>query len=200
MCKGLRPTVNEDIFRYLLKKKENNFQNYCWKIYNFRVNSPVNITEQNFYNSDKYALFSDPNESSDGPNSSIVQEKSCHFENQNSVNIKWSCSVCTYFNWPKSKYCIQCLTVRKVKKSQQSDDSKNSISFGKSENEVQSSTEDTISNLGTDNFSENLLASNNIQSPIGSITNLASSKESYNNCDSENIKWKCDVSIKNKKI
>uniref|UniRef100_T1GWG4 RanBP2-type domain-containing protein n=1 Tax=Megaselia scalaris TaxID=36166 RepID=T1GWG4_MEGSC len=127
MCKGLRPTVNEDIFR---------------------VNSPVNITEQNFYNSDKYALFSDPNESSDGPNSSIVQEKSCHFENQNSVNIKWSCSVCTYFNWPKSKYCIQCLTVRKVKKSQQSDDSKNSISFGKSENEVQSSTEDTISNLG----------------------------------------------------
>lgn len=33
-------------------------------------------------------------------------------DQRSQVNQKWSCSVCTYENWPKAMKCIMCLTTR----------------------------------------------------------------------------------------
>lgn len=79
------------------------------------------------------------------------------------------------------------MTFRKVNNKQQQSEP----CLNLNENEVEN-TESDITNLPTDNFPENLLASN--KSPLGSITNLASSKENYNSSNDKN-KWKCDVSF-----
>jgi len=38
--------------------------------------------------------------------SAATNDQRCH------LNQKWSCSVCTYENWPKAVKCIMCMTVR----------------------------------------------------------------------------------------
>lgn len=154
MCKGLRPTVNEDIFR---------------------VSSPVN-SQQNI------SIFDDSSHDNDTKlllDTDFIKEseKSDSPKNQESSNIKWSCFVCTYLNWPKSKHCVQCLTVRT---------NNNGLNIPENEERQNTSKEHSES-------SESFLASNNIRSPIGSITNLASSKDIVWDEKGKN-KWICHVS------
>lgn len=108
-------------------------------------------------------------------------ETSNSFKNQNSSSIKWSCIVCTYLNWPKSKHCIQCLTIKQSQNDSITPENEEKLKFGCKETV-------NISNIA----SEKCLASNNVKSPTGSTTNLASSKDIAWNEMGKN-KWICQV-------
>lgn len=145
----------------------------------FRINSPASSEQQNtsyFHNS------SHENESK-VVDSYYLQNSETRKSLQDFSNIKWSCSVCTYFNWPKSKHCVQCLTIRK---------SDNDCTISENEEKVKESGPIEVVTL--DSVSETYLASNNVSSPIGSIANLASSKDIIPD-EKRKDKWICEVSF-----
>lgn len=115
-------------------------------------------------------------------NTDLLQYSKCEKKDEDSSNLKWSCCVCTYLNWPKSKHCIQCLTVRKS--------NNDSITPENEEKLINATKESSVSS----DVSESFLASNNIRSPIGSTTNLASSKDIIWN-EKGKSKWICHVSF-----
>ncbi|KAL5282955.1 ZRANB1 family protein [Megaselia abdita] len=123
----------------------------------FRVSSPVSQQKN-------ISIFDESSHN----DTKLDTERSSAFKNQDSSKIKWSCCVCTYFNWPKSKHCIQCLTVRT-----DNDTAKENV-------------------LDTEIMSDHFLASNNLRSPIASTTNLASSKDIVWDEKGKN-KWICHV-------
>lgn len=140
-------------------------------MYSFRVNSPASSEQQNtsyFHDS------SQENESKLLDNADFKE----NFVIKDLKPQKWSCTACTYSNWPRSKHCIQCLTVKK------SDIPKNEENPENGQNE----------NGSSDIVSENFLASNDLCSPVGSTANLASSKDIISD-EKWKSKWICQVSF-----
>lgn len=125
MCKGAKPLITEDIY----KLRNDSQSHHCSATSN--VASPLR-------QSDKHSTWrcdickhvnsigskecvacntSRYNEASvqEQLNSLIIGENeliSSAVNDQRSQNLKWSCPVCTYENWPKAMKCIMCLSVR----------------------------------------------------------------------------------------
>ncbi|TMW39912.1 hypothetical protein DOY81_015005 [Sarcophaga bullata] len=97
MCKGVKPMVNEDIFRL----------------------SPPQISYENDGEAARGAVADviDVEPSSFNAYSSSQRDTQNSVEaatEENDTSNKWSCKMCTYLNWPRSLRCVQCYTKRGV--------------------------------------------------------------------------------------
>ena len=67
---------------------------------------PVPRIEDDIY---KLALASSTTASVSVPSNTSAAFSSEHVSQE---PVKWVCSACTFYNWPRSRRCVQCLTVR----------------------------------------------------------------------------------------
>lgn len=116
----------------------------------------------------------------------------CGQSNQDSSKAKWPCPRCTYLNWPRSIRCVQCYTRRNddiVSESNLIQEQLRSLNITDSDPDLVASSKSASSRL----------------SPVGSVTNLASSKYFTGAVGNNRIspienrppyvnKWVCNVS------
>lgn len=69
-----------------------------------------------------------------------------------SGEVKWSCQVCTYFNWPRSAKCVQCSNLRNKRLAEDSDTitDENTVALGAKSPRQSSQTSEDLSTAATE--------------------------------------------------